>query len=279
MYSISPTMNESMYEYLFDSDHLDQLNNIYEFDKTLPYFKSYQKVLLVILFCLIFVLSMVGNSLVLFIFCRRKRMKTVNNFFVINITLSNLIYTLCAPFPLIIEINDQAGEWIFSDFLCSLIPVLNTISINQNTMTMMASAIDKLIGIVCPFKQKLSKKKCLIILAIIWTLSISFGLPWLFLIQVTNESIYIGGDNFASQDSKATIKLCLPTAQTNDQMIRTFFISQSFLEYFLPLIVLIITYSIILFHVNVTNAKNIRNDANKSNIRLRKKNEKKVKIF
>ena len=228
------------------------------------------------MYAIVFLISIFGNTLVLVIIYRKKSMKTVNNYFLANITLSNLIYTLCVPFQFIIEISDDNGKWIYFEMLCPLLPIINTMSINLNTFTMIASAIERLIVIICPFRTKLSKTNCLVMILFIWILSFGFGLPWGFLIKVQIENTSYMNDLNSSPEKIEFFKICVPPLQSNDEFIRFYFILLSFLQYIIPLIVLIITYSIIIFYINVVNAKSIKNDQNKSNIKLRKRNEHKV---
>jgi len=84
------------------------------------------RTLFILMYSLIFLISLIANSLLLVILCRRKRMRTVNNFFLANITASNLIYTLFAPFPFIIELENVNKAWIFLDSI--------QIKINQKRM-------------------------------------------------------------------------------------------------------------------------------------------------
>jgi hypothetical protein len=54
-------------------------------------------------YTLITVLSMGGNLLILMVILKR-RMRVVTNFFLANITIANLIYTICSPLHFIAEV-------------------------------------------------------------------------------------------------------------------------------------------------------------------------------
>ena len=231
------------------------------------FYNVYSKVFLVLIYACVFFMSLLGNSLLLWIIYRTKRMKTVNNFFLANILVSNLLYTLCAPFPFIIEIIEKNDEWVFHEILCPIVPIMNTISINLNTFTMIGSALERLIVIIYPFKTKLSKKNCFIIILLIWFVSILLALPWSFLIHVRHD-VYISKE----------AKICVPKG-FEEKQIRAYFTILCVLQYIFPLVVLVITCIIITYYINVINARNIEKDANKSNNHLRKKNESKVLIL
>jgi hypothetical protein len=249
---------------LLDENHL-QKNEI----------STYQQIIFLIIYSVIFLLSIVGNSTLLITICRRKRMRTVHNYFLANITISNLIYTLCAPFPFILELkNNNNNEWIYFDFLCPIIPLFNTIAINLNTITMIVSSIDRLIAIICPFRTKLRKSKCILIIFIIWIISIMFSLPWGYLFNVTSYLFYDDLDNKLN-----TNKLCGLKSLDYKRLVEYYFLFLCFIQYFLPLIILCITFSMIAYYVNVVNAKNIKLDANKLNKNIRRKNETKVSLY
>ena len=208
-------------------------------------------------------------------------MRLVNNLFLTNITVSNLVYTLFAPFPFIMELQNENKAWIFFDFMCPIIPFLNTVAINLNTLTMIVSSVDRLIQIICPLRTKLSKKKFSFIILIIWIFSILLSLPWNFLIKV-EEKNSITGDieqeniDFESSSNDESIKLCAPQISYH-HILNAYFLILCVIQYFLPLIVLSSTFCLISYYLNVINARRVQNDANKLNENLRKKNEKKVK--
>jgi hypothetical protein len=54
---------------------------------------------------------------------------------------------------------------------------------------MVAASIERLMVIVYPFRPKLSKNKCIVIILIIWIISTITSLPWLFILHV--DDIYI----------------------------------------------------------------------------------------
>lgn len=72
--------------------------------------------ILIPLYCLIFVLSVVGNILVILTLVQNKRMRTVTNVFLLNLAISDLfIAILCMPFntiPLILQ------NFVFGKFMC-----------------------------------------------------------------------------------------------------------------------------------------------------------------
>ena len=148
-----------------------------------------------------FFMSFVGNSVILLIICKKRR-RTVNNLFLANMIISNLIYTLFAPFTFVTEIMNNESEWIFPDFLCPCLSYLNELSVNLNTLTMCVSSVERLIAFICPLKSKLPKKVCYLVIALIWTLSISLALPWTILMKI--EQLYAFSHDVSIDEAKET---------------------------------------------------------------------------
>jgi len=158
--------------------------------------------------------------------------------------------------------------------MCPIIPFLNTVAINSNTITMIVSSVDRLIEIICPLRTKLGKKRCSFMILAIWVISIVFSWPWNILIQVQEKNSITGETEQENIDFES-IELCAPVL-SYQHIINVYFLVLCVIQYFLPLIILCLTFCLISYYLNVINARRIQYDANKSNTNLRKKNEKKV---
>lgn len=65
----------------------------------------------IVAYLFIFVLCMVGNSLVCFIVLRNRRMRTVTNFFILNLAISDLLVGIfCVPTTLVDNLITGKGE-------------------------------------------------------------------------------------------------------------------------------------------------------------------------
>ena len=190
-------------------------NITYTIETEIKHLNNLEKTILVTVFSVIFLFALIGNVLLLLLLSSRKRIKTIHNYFLINITVSNLIYTLCSPFPFIIELNN--GEWILFDMLCPLIPFVSTVSINLNTFTTAVSAVERLFVIVFPFKQKLSKKRCLGVIFFVWQGALVVSLPWFRLVAIDEENISLNLNDLINfeADQTSSVKSCLPHLELN----------------------------------------------------------------
>lgn len=77
---------------------------------------EWQPAVQILLYSLIFLLSMLGNTLVITVLIRNKRMRTVTNIFLLSLAVSDLMLCLfCMPFNLI---PNLLKDFIFGSAVC-----------------------------------------------------------------------------------------------------------------------------------------------------------------
>ena len=73
------------------------------------------KTTFVIMYALIFILALVGNSLVVYIVVKKRAVQTATNIFICSLAVSDLLITFfCVPFTLLQNIS---SEWLGGEFL------------------------------------------------------------------------------------------------------------------------------------------------------------------
>lgn len=73
----------------------------------------------IILYSLIFLLSVLGNSLIIAVLVRNKRMRTVTNLFLLSLSASDLMVSVvCIPFTLI---PNLMRDFVFGAGMCKLV--------------------------------------------------------------------------------------------------------------------------------------------------------------
>uniref|UniRef100_A0A452GM35 G-protein coupled receptors family 1 profile domain-containing protein n=1 Tax=Gopherus agassizii TaxID=38772 RepID=A0A452GM35_9SAUR len=76
----------------------------------------------VLLYALIFLLSVFGNSLIILVLVLNRRLRTVTNSFLLSLALSDLLLALCCmPFTLVPSLM---GTFIFGPSVCKLVAYL-----------------------------------------------------------------------------------------------------------------------------------------------------------
>ncbi|XP_024155596.1 neuropeptide FF receptor 2 [Oryzias melastigma] len=136
-------------------------------------------------YLLIFVVCMVGNSVVCFIVLRSKNMRTVTNLFILNLAISDLLVGIfCMPTTLL---DNIITGWPFGSIVCKLSGMVQGISVSASVFTLVAIAVDRFRCIVYPFRQKLTIGTSKMIIVIIWVLAFFIMCPSGVMLQVTKE--------------------------------------------------------------------------------------------
>lgn len=137
---------------------------------------------LLLVYVIIFIVGLFGNSIVLYIVITQKSMQTITNRFIACLSVSDLLICLFAiPFT---PINALGKSWIFGAVMCKLIPVVLVVSVFVSTLTSVVIAIDRYMVIVHPHAPRMSMTTQIVVLIGIWALSGSAAVPvGLFTIQ------------------------------------------------------------------------------------------------
>ncbi|KAJ8013572.1 hypothetical protein DPEC_G00031160 [Dallia pectoralis] len=150
----------------------------------IPELPAGAKTIFVIMYAIIFVLALVGNSLVVYIVVRKRSMQTATNIFICSLAVSDLLITFfCIPFTLLQNIS---SEWLGGVLVCKAIPFVQTTAIVTGILTMTCIAMERYHGIVFPLKtrRQYTSKRAYKLLGLVWSASVVVGSPMLFVQQL-----------------------------------------------------------------------------------------------
>ncbi|XP_031677025.1 pyroglutamylated RF-amide peptide receptor-like [Oncorhynchus kisutch] len=142
------------------------------------------KTTFVIMYAIIFVLALIGNSLVVYIVVRKRAIQTSTNIFICSLAVSDLLITFfCIPFTLLQNIS---SEWLGGVLICKTIPFVQTMAIVTGILTMTCIAVERYQGIVYPLKMRrqYTPKRAYKMLGLVWSASVVVGSPMLFVQQL-----------------------------------------------------------------------------------------------
>ncbi|GAA6231453.1 C-C chemokine receptor type 3-like [Lates japonicus] len=136
-----------------------------------------------------FLLSYLGNGLVLFIIYKYEKLNTVTNIFLLNLVLSNILFATSLPFWATYHLS----EWIFGKALCKMVSSAYFIGFYSSILFLTLMTFDRYLAVVHAVAAAKSRKKVYAIISsvVVWCISVVASVKELVLQNVW-ESPYSG---------------------------------------------------------------------------------------
>ncbi|NXU50615.1 NPFF1 protein, partial [Turnix velox] len=148
----------------------------------------------ILAYTFIFLMCMVGNTLVCFVVVKNRQMRTVTNIFILNLAISDLLVGIfCMPTTLV---DNLITGWPFDNTMCKMSGLVQGMSVSASVFTLVAIAVERFRCIVHPFRQKLTLQKALVTIAIIWVLAFLIMCPAAITLTVTREEHHFMLDTY-----------------------------------------------------------------------------------
>ncbi|XP_058457169.1 tachykinin-like peptides receptor 86C [Malaya genurostris] len=136
-----------------------------------------QKMAWGVVFGAMLLVAITGNCIVLWIVLAHRRMRTVTNYFLLNLSVADLLMSsLNCSFNFIFMLN---SDWPFGAVYCTINNFMANMSVASSVFTLVAISLDRYIAIVHPLRHRTSRKKARLFLLIIWALSCVLATPCL----------------------------------------------------------------------------------------------------
>nr|XP_040029813.1 neuropeptide Y receptor Y7 [Gasterosteus aculeatus aculeatus] len=145
------------------------------------------QIILITAYSLIILMGLLGNTLVVYMIIRYRKMRTVTNFFIANLALADLLVdTLCLPFTLVYTLLD---EWKFGAVLCHMVPFSQALSVHVSILTMTVIALERYRCIVFHLGRRLTWHSSFLIMALTWSMSAVLAAPLAIFREYRHEEI------------------------------------------------------------------------------------------
>jgi len=201
-------------------------------------FPVYARVLLITLYLAVVVVSVGGNSLVIAVIVVESRMRTVTNWFILNLACADaLMATVCVPFTFVADVLLQ--YWPFGGALCPLVGYAQAVAVFLGAFTLVAISVDRHRAIRHLMRARLTRRQLIGAFVVIWTAALTLPLP----VAALSRVVTLSTDN-----GSTTLDYCKeqwPSARWRYWYTLTIMLAQ----YFLPLGVMSATYSSIAYVV------------------------------
>ncbi|XP_046963325.1 RYamide receptor-like [Vanessa cardui] len=184
------------------------------------------------MYCTIFIVALIGNGLVCFVVQSSPRMKTVTNYFIMNLAIGDILMTIfCVPFSFVSML--VLRYWPFGMVMCKIVNYSQAVSVLVSAYTLLAISIDRYLAIMRPLRPRLGKTAAKIVVAAVWGGALSTAAPIIIVSQIQRPTEW-------HQYCKADV--CLEKwewAEQNEQYSCALLV----LQFGLPLGALVCTYA------------------------------------
>ena len=191
-------------------------------------------------YCIIILVSVIGNVLIIFVFSKHKPLRVSINYFVVNMAFSDLFSPFTVmPFQIASILKGSDAFLVDSPLalgnaLCKLINFLPDVSVCVSIQSLLLLSIDRFIAVVFPLKAKLISWKMRIGgIVCTWIVAISVHASYFYTLRL----IY---------DETSQFHICQHDWGFNHNSTHSSFFTGMFITFFLvPACILAITYSTI----------------------------------
>ena len=186
--------------------------------------------------CLIFIVSLVANSLIVMIVYKTPNLRKPINFFIANMASSDLLYPIFwIPWYLShLHTNSFPIGGKVGQALCKLVPFFSDVSFVVSIQNLILIAVDRFGAVVFPLRSPLIRSKlCPFFILATWIVAVAVSSPRLF----ANELVESPEGTWCVTRRKKAFGESLSYA--------SFVLAYSSLFIYIPVLLLVILYSII----------------------------------
>ncbi|XP_030270259.1 substance-K receptor [Sparus aurata] len=136
---------------------------------------DWQVALWAIAYSLIILVSITGNVTVIWIILAHRRMRTVTNYFIVNLAFSDV--SMASFNTLFNFVYALHNDWYFGLGYCRFQNFFPITAMFSSIYSMAAIAVDRYMAIIHPLKPRLSSTSTKVVIALIWIVAICLAFP------------------------------------------------------------------------------------------------------
>ena len=186
-------------------------------------------------YCIILVLSLVGNSSIGIIVYRTQTMRKPINYFVTNMAMSDLLYSIFL-FPRNTALLYTERSWLvgggFGQALCKFSPFLSDTSTIVSVQSLILIAVDRFGAVLFPLRSPLiTPRLCPFFILATWVIAMGYHSPYLFV------------NKLVEYQGKLTCKMRWKETFGDSSSLANYFLAGFIVFIYLPIVLLAMLYS------------------------------------
>jgi hypothetical protein len=213
------------------------------------------------MYSVLLVCSLLGNILVIAVVMGNKSLRTVFNYMIVNMAVSDLFVPMLA---LPVRISEETSGWLvdgpLGNALCKLCFFFADISPVVSVLSLVIIATERFVLIVYPFKsQAFNRRTCWVLIATTWIIAIALFSPYFYTFRL-----------FQRDGSTQ----CNPQ-QWSQVAQDVFLVIVTSVSFIIPFISIVILYSVMIFKLH-QNSKRLGNSLSEEQASYRRRRNKDI---
>ncbi|XP_043433732.1 C-X-C chemokine receptor type 2-like [Prionailurus bengalensis] len=136
--------------------------------------ETLNKYAVLVIYALVFMLSLLGNSLVILVVLYSQVSRSVTDVYLLNLAIADLLFALTLP----IWAASKAKGWIFGTLLCKVVSFLKEVNFYSGILLLACISVDRYLAIVHATRTLTRKRHWVKFICLgIWALSLLLALP------------------------------------------------------------------------------------------------------
>ncbi|XP_011057535.1 PREDICTED: growth hormone secretagogue receptor type 1 isoform X1 [Acromyrmex echinatior] len=241
MSTVAFELNSSYYTTAIGNSALDGFSVIESENATsaLYMLPAYIRTTSMVACIIVMILGIVGNLMVPLVVLRGKDMRNSTNIFLVNLSVADLcVLVICTP-TVLIEINSGPQIWPLGEHMCKAVPFVELTVAHASVLTILAISFERYYAICEPLRAGYvcTKARATFLCFLAWVAAALCTSPILLMVTYEIEENIDG----------TYIPTCTTPASTT--WMTGFILTTIFVFFVIPLLILIVLYTVIARHL------------------------------
>lgn len=171
--------------------------------------RQFRLVFMPVFYTIVFVLGLVGNSLVMFTFLYYRRLKTMTDVYLLNLAFADLILTLSLP----LWVAHSIAEWALGLVMCKVMHTVYKVSFYSGMLLLACISVDRYFAITKAVAAYHHRTKAALLSklssVIVWALALVFSTP-----ELMNSVVHHGTClTYSSRNTSYSLQVSVQSSQ------------------------------------------------------------------
>uniref|UniRef100_A0A336N0G3 CSON008889 protein n=1 Tax=Culicoides sonorensis TaxID=179676 RepID=A0A336N0G3_CULSO len=217
-----------------------------------------------ILYTIVCIIGLLGNTLVIYVVLRFSKMQTVTNMYILNLAIADQCFLIGIPFLIT---TMHLGEWTFGSTMCKAYMVSTSVTQFTSSIFLFIMSADRYIAVCHPITSPRLRTPFIskIVSLVAWTASVLIMLPVILYSNTITYSNYVYGAK-----SKVSCIIMWPQEEHGFRSPSTFTLYSLILGFAIPLALILCFYYLVIRKLRTVGPKSKSKEKRRSHRKVTK---------